>query len=347
VRRVGLVIGAVVVLLLAGLGVWRLVGTDTDPLEDARAAVGTQKGGRVLAQLRRDQPQSAEIHYLSARHARLEGPQEYQTAAQFLDKAASLGWPASEVEKERTILAAATNPARGKAALNNLLAATPRDVDVLLALAELELQTGQKEKAADLADRALRVSPNDARALHLRGTARHQGRRLDLAREDLEAAVSAAPDSVEFPKARLTLGICLLDLGDFGRARELFLAARADDPDNALAVFGVGRTSAYLGQFDEAEQAFQAVLAKRPGHVETLVSLAQVVEQKGDLSRAAEYLEQAATAEPDRLETHARLAKLLAALGRTKQAAYHEARFRELDPTRKPTSPGPNPKGDR
>src|SRR5262249_12570666 len=155
---------------------------------------------------------------------------------------------------------------RAKPALERLLAAEPDNADVLLALAEGELAAGRPEQAAELAGRAVLQAPADARALAIRGAARLQARRLDLARADLAAVVAGDPDAIVFPQARLTLALCLLDLGDFGRALELFRACRTDEPNNLLALFGVGRAASHLGRFDEAEVAFRAVLVLRPGH---------------------------------------------------------------------------------
>ena len=89
----------------------------------------------------------------------------------------------------------------------------------------------------------LNIVHEDDRALYLRGVAWQEGRRLDLARADLEAAVAAGPNALDYPKARQALAICLLDLGDFPPAADLFRAALVDDPDDVYALFGSGRAS--------------------------------------------------------------------------------------------------------
>jgi tetratricopeptide (TPR) repeat protein len=345
VKRKVLASGLVVVsLLIVGGIVWhRAHPSSSEPLAKVRAELGTRTATRSLEQLRQKSPDNAEVQFLSASQARLEGRAE--AAAAHLKRASELGWSSWQIERERLFILALFDFRRARPGLEDLLASDPHDSEALLAMANGELRAGRPERAAELADRVLGLMPTDAQALHLRGAARLQGRRLDLARADLEAALAAGPDSVAYAPARITLATCLLDLGEFDHALELFRAARTDDPSNLLALFGAGRAASYRGHLEEAEEAFRAVLVLRPGHVETLLALAQIAEQRGDLPKALEYLEDAEKGDPNRLETHARLAKLLAALGQSERAEAHEARYRALDPTRQPpaTKPGESP----
>ena len=167
-----------------------------------------------------------------------------------------------------------------------------------------------------------------------------RARRLDLARADLTAAVAAGPDALAYPRARLALATCLLDLGDFAPALDLFRAARAENPGDLVATFGVGRAAGHLRRLEEADEAFGAVLAARPTHVDTLLARAHVAEQRGDRPRALEHLERAEQADPERRETHSALARLLDALGYADRATAHEARYRALEPTAAPVSGG-------
>jgi tetratricopeptide (TPR) repeat protein len=337
-KRRLLMIGLPALALIAGGVVWWLVHeSSASPLAEASERVGTRSADPLLERLRKERPQNAEVQFLSARQARLAG--RLEEAFAYLRQADSLGWDASRLRRERVLLYARADFPSGRLGLEQLLAADPADAEVLLALGEGELQAGRADLAAGYAGRVLAQAPGDVRALRLRGMVRLADRQLDGARADLEAALSAQPDSLSATAMRLDLGRCLLDLGDAQQALEHFRAARHDDPDNPLAWFGVGRAASYLDRPDEAESAFLTVLKLRPGHVETLLSLAQVVEQRGDLARALGYLEEAESAAPNRLDVNARLVKLLTAMGEHERAAVHEARYHELDPTRKPTPP--------
>jgi tetratricopeptide (TPR) repeat protein len=230
-------------LVVAGVGAaaWWFRSASADQLGDVRNRVGTHSATPVLARLREELPGSAEVFFLSARQARLEDKAEEASA--HLTQAERLGWPGPAVERERTLVRAASDPRRARPVLEALLAADPSDADALLALAQVELQTGKPERAVDLADRVLRDSPTNGRALYVRGSAWARARRLDLARADLETAVATGPDALNYRPAQVALGSCLLDLGEFTRALELFRAVRADEPTNLLALFGVGRAS--------------------------------------------------------------------------------------------------------
>jgi tetratricopeptide (TPR) repeat protein len=316
--------------LAAGGAWWYRAHAGQRRLDEARALVGTRPADAALEDLRRRYPDRPEVFLLSARQARLAG--RPTDAWEHLERFTALGGSAAEAERERTLGRPPADFPVVRPALERLLGPDPGDPDVLLALADGELQAGHADAAAALADRAVRQAPADPRALAVRGEAWLRARRLDLARADLTAATGAGPDALAYPRARLALATCLIDLGEFGPARELCLAARRDNPDDLVAAFGVGRTASFLGRLDEAREAFAAVLAVRPTHAETLVSLAHVVEQQGDLPRAVEYLERAERADPRRRETQAALARLYAALGRDDRAAAHEARYRATDP---------------
>jgi tetratricopeptide (TPR) repeat protein len=336
-----LVLGLVLVglpLAVGGLAWWRARSTAADPLAAVRTQIGTRAATTSLEELRREYPRNAEVFFLSARQARWEG--KFDFAAAHLSQAEALGWDVSAIERERVLVGANTDFPRYRPALQGLLEHAPADVEVLLALGEGELRSGRHGRALEYADRVLELEKNNARPLALRGAARLEARRLDLARADLEAALAAEPESPTADAARLALARCLLDLGDFAKARELFRVAAVRDPGNPMAHFGAGRSASYLGSMPEAEESFLAVLKIMPGHVDTLLSLAQVVEQSGDLNRALGYLEAAEKGDPKRLETLSRMAKLLHALGQTERAAAFEERYRALDPTRTPLVPG-------
>ncbi|MDY3555202.1 tetratricopeptide repeat protein [Gemmata sp. JC717] len=340
--RKRLALGLLLVPAAIGLGWWAR-SAQADPLAGVRATIGTRPATHALEQLRREEPNNAEVFFLSAKQARLE--ERPGEVGPHLAQAEQLGWPAPQLDRERTLTRASIDYPRNRPAVEALLRSHPDDGDVLLAAARGELQTGAPARAVELATRALDRAPQNPQARFIRGSAHARAKRLDLARADLEAAVAAGPEVFHFRDAQVALGSCLLDLGEFAPALELFRAVRAAEPANLLALFGIGRACSYLGQWADAEGAYQAILKLRPGHVETLLGLAQVLEQRGDLPQALGHLEAAEKGDPNRLETLARLAKLLAALGQPERARGYEARYRALDPNRLPTGAGQQPKG--
>lgn len=326
------VIVGILLAVAAGVVLWQQSSRFDSRLADARSKVGTRAASPLLDQLAQDYPQEAEIPYLQARQARLAGqPRAVVTA---LDRAKRLNGPAAQINRERLLTLATVDPRSAAGELEQMLASRPDDPDVLLAVASLEMQAGHEVRTLTLVDRVIAADGANLFAHHLRGKCLLQTRHLAEARAELEAAVAGGPEHLTFPAARMDLAICLLDLGDFDRAHELFVAARTDDPSSLLAVYGVGRTASYLNRLDEAETAYRDILQRDPKHVETLLAMAQVVEDRGELSAAVAFLERVVQVEPSRIEAHARLAKLLTSLGNEKQAAVHEARYHELETAR-------------
>jgi tetratricopeptide (TPR) repeat protein len=326
----GLLIAPVIVIVVQGL---RGRSVPPDPLAGIQEKIGTRSVSPLLERLRKERAGDATVFLLSAQQARLEG--KGYDATSYLERAGSLGVSRLLFDKERRVQAAASDPRHAKAILEPLLAGEATDIDIVLTLGEAELQLQQHEGAAKYAEQVLQQTPADVRALTLRGSARFLGRQLGLARADLEAAVATGSDSVTYTAARLTLATCMLDLGEWTRALELFRAVLIDDPTRVVAMFGVGRALSYLGQLEESERSFLAVLQLRPRHVDTLLALAQLVEQRGELERALKYVEEAEKGDPNRLETLARMAKLLTACGQPERAEQYEKKYRALDPTRK------------
>ncbi|QEL13515.1 tetratricopeptide repeat protein [Limnoglobus roseus] len=322
----------ILLVLAAGVVLWLRAGRFDTWLADARDKIGTRAASPLLDQLASDNPDQAEVPYLQARQARLAGkPQDVVTA---LGRAKQLGWSGALLDRERLLTLAAVDPRSARADVARAWESNPDDADLSLALAGCELQAGREARTLELVDRVLTRDPANLFAHHLRGKCLLQTRHLAEARASLEAAFAGGPDSLAHPAARLDLAMCLLDQGEFGRAHELFLAARKDAPSSPLATFGVGRTASYLNRLDEAEEAYQDILRQRPTHAETLLAMAQVAEQRGDLSAAIPYLERAVKVDPERAEIYARLAKLLTAVGDEKQAAVHESRYREIETAR-------------
>jgi tetratricopeptide (TPR) repeat protein len=334
-KRTATIVGVTAIAAAAaGITWWCLREASEDQIASARGSIGTRTAGKLLEQLRRDDPKDPEVQFLSARQARLES--RWATASSYLNRAESLGWPSNEVALERLYILAGEDFGAARPQLQRLIDTDPKNLEALLVAAEGELQAGRFQIALTRAEQAQQIAPDHVRGLYVRGSARQLlQQRLDLARTDLETVYALGAEHVLFRKARLALGMCLLDLGEFGRAFELFRASRDDEPENALAEFGLGRAATYLGDFSLAEQSFVRVLELRPEHVETLISLAQLLEQRGDIAGAIAHLKKAEKREPDRLEVQSRLAKLLAAQGQTEQAAVHQARFREIDAARR------------
>src|SRR5262249_16046576 len=190
-----------------------------------------------------------------------------------------------------------------------------------LALALGWTQTKSYKKAESVADAILGRDPEDGFALCLRG-------RLDLlqhrpfeARPILETAFKHGPSRYYYADARVMLAQCLLEIGDFQAALELYRQCRADEPENTRDLFGVGQCQGALGKWDDATKTFESILHLQPDHLEALSQLAYICEERGEKQKALELLERAVQRDPSWRELHFRTAKILSALGQKDRAA--------------------------
>lgn len=328
-------------LLLAGLialGVaWRRSSAVPRQLAQARAVLGTPASEEVLSRLARAHPENSEILFLEARHARLAGDSDRALAT--LQRAAGLGCPKEEIDRERLLATAQKDFTQAEGLLQSRLDLAPGDADLRLALAMGYLRLRYHEKAENLLTPFLERHPDNGAALALRGRIRLVVGRLDLAQPDLEKALRLGPDQYYAPEARVSLAACLLDLGKFKPAYDLFRTCQAESPDNPTVLLGLGRSARLLAGTDpaywkEAEDAFQRLLALRPGQATALLELAYVHEQRNEFPQALALLEEAEQSQPERYEIYFRMAKVLRALGQDDRAEVYQKRYDAEDKKR-------------
>jgi tetratricopeptide (TPR) repeat protein len=310
-------------------------------LARARAGLGTREAGQLLEQLAQQYPDHAEVRFLNARQLRLEG--QPGRALANLGRAAELGWPRSAVERESLLLRAQTDFPAVEPGLQALLDRDPHDREVALTLCLGWSRQQQLARAEALVNALLASDPGDAAALRVRGRIRLQQGQPHTARPDLETAVRDGAGWYFATDARLLLANCLLELGQFTDALQLFRECRAEEPENVRASFGIGRCHWYLGQWDEAAEAFAEVLRLRPDHLDALAHLAYVHEEKGDPRAALPLLEKALAYDPTWYDLYFRMAKILRALGQTERAAEYQKRALAVQKswTRPRSGPGP------
>lgn len=322
-----MLLGLLAVPALVGLAVYLVQVSQLRRLERGRSLVGTRAGGDFLAELVRRQPQSAEAHFLRGRHLRLE--ENHVEALAELDRAAQLGWPQEQVERERLFSAAAVSYPQALDGLNRLLDANPDDRDALLVSAAGSIRLNRLERAEVLLTRILSANPDDSEALSLRGRVLLRQGHPNRARADLERAMRTGADQLHEGATRLSLANCLLALGNFEEALALYRRCLDADPHDPVALFGLGRTAIHLDQWDVAEGAMEAVLQTHPDHPDTLLELARISERRGDLTRTLELLRRAEARAADRPEVLTLMAKVLRLTGQTEEAERYAARYTE------------------
>ncbi|WP_346288906.1 XrtA/PEP-CTERM system TPR-repeat protein PrsT [Zoogloea sp.] len=167
--------------------------------------------------------------------------------------------------------------------LSSLLAAQPRNVQVLAEMARLELASGRPEAARGLLEKARAAAPSDtAVGLALLETYQRLGQpgaALDLARQLAEQR----PDD---PFVLEALGRAYLAVGDGSGARGAFarLARMADRDAERLIM--IGRLQLAAGAGNDAGASAEKALSVKPGHLPALVLQADAEVLAGNLPRA-------------------------------------------------------------
>jgi tetratricopeptide (TPR) repeat protein len=175
-------------------------------------------------------------------------------------------------------------------ALVEAVRADPGQLDARYDLVLALLETGQLDQAWEQVLRLDVASPEDPQVLALAAWVAVRLRRFDEARGWATGALSAAPDSAlanlavgvsllaeddaaaaepflraaadadPGPTVSLELGLALLDLEQWAKARAAFDRVLLDDPENAVALAGAGAAAAAAGDVIEAKRLLESAL---------------------------------------------------------------------------------------
>ncbi|MBX3210926.1 MAG: YaiO family outer membrane beta-barrel protein [Labilithrix sp.] len=148
------------------------------------------------------------------------------------------------------------------------------------------------------------------------------------------AAVAPA-DTDASVDAMLTAADALTSPLDRPRARGLYLAVLARDPDDEEAAVGLARADAQDGCLALAERGYRDVLARSPGNVDARAGLADVLVWDGRWGAAEVVLDEGITyapLSPDLLSRRARVARLRGEPAVARRFLAEAARVAPLDP---------------
>ena len=120
----------------------------------------------------------------------------------------------------------------------DLVAANPRDVRVLVNLGLAYARQGRASDAAAEFRRAVDIDPDNGLALYGLGDALHRQNRFDEAIQAYEGALGIIPDTAA---VHASLGMAHAGCGEFGMAGAAFARALELDPAHAAAHFGQGK----------------------------------------------------------------------------------------------------------
>jgi len=332
-RKSLLILGMLIpTLAIAGFWIYHERGRRfVEQLDQARQSVGTKQGSLLLEELAKTYSDHAEVQFLSCRQFRLQ--EDSDRALSCGQRAADLGYPTVQVEREMLLVRAPKEFRQVETDLQRLLEANPEDQDVILTLALGWSRNSNLVKAEALVTSILQRDPENGAALWVRGKVRLQKHLPHDACPDLEKAVGSGSDQYYHSRARFQLANCYLELGKFDRALQLFQESRVLEPENPRVLFGMGRCYWFLYRWDEAGASFREVLRRQPDHLDALSQLAYIHEERGkpgDYNQALELLERAAMLDPTWFDLHFRMARIMKSLGQDERAAQEYQRAEQV-----------------
>ena len=248
-------------------------------------------------------------------------------------------WPHSlgALEKERGRLEEA------KAALQRTLELVPGDLPALIYLGDIEISLGNTEAAAQLADKALKISETSPAVLDLAGRVLKLQERHADAIKHFEFALAQVPEA---SRLHYEVGMAYRALGDLDKAREhLGQSGKigVKPPDQLLDMIDDQRTGERLlllegrrafnaGDHAAAAVAFQRAVDAEPESLRARVNLASALAYSGSVPRAIEELQYVLENEPQHQEALFNLGAIYRASGNSAQAIELLQKALEIEP---------------
>jgi tetratricopeptide (TPR) repeat protein len=147
------------------------------------------------------------------------------------------------------------------AAAEKALAADPKNVSLLLKLAQAQASVWQDREAVETLTRALAINPQNADLYTERGHRRLPLRQFSEARADLTRSVALDPKNVE---AYYHLGLSHYFLGEFPKAADAFQHAVDLAPNTDSRINSTNWLYASLRRANQPQQAKEALAAITP-----------------------------------------------------------------------------------
>lgn len=225
------------------------------------------------------------------------------------------------------------------AACMSVLRGEPENAHAFYLLGVLTADHANHRKARELFDRALALSPGNARYLAERARVRVALFDRDGAADDAREAGMAAKLS---PRTLDTIGVVYSRLGLHSDAAPFFQRAVDADPDNPSFLYNLGTALQFVGDFTAAENAFRRAIAREPGHVRAWSSLILMQKQTTEHNDipALETLFAGLTSADDRLHIGHALAKSHEDLGEGDRAMHWLDQAKQLKRRSTPYDPG-------
>ncbi|MCC5822492.1 MAG: tetratricopeptide repeat protein [Phycisphaerales bacterium] len=193
-------------------------------------------------------------------------------------------------------LSEAGRPDLAAGVLRELAERFPDDWLVVLNLAVACDLADDLENAAEYADRATELEPDEPESWRVCGNIYRQLGDPEKTRRRFERLCELAPDD---PGNWYDLGTSLLDLGRWEDAERSCRRALEIRPDHATAMSNLGAALVLQERYDEAEPIILDTLGLIPNDGVTICNLARIYESRGRTAEALELYRRALRDDPE------------------------------------------------
>ena len=204
-----------------------------------------------------------------------------------------------------------------------------RDARVRYHYAEVLIENGRLDDAAEQLELALDQKPGFGEAWHLLGRLALQRGQFAPAADKLSRALALDPSNAAL---RTNLGTALLEQGRHEEAISQLREAAALKPEDAAIRYNLANAFRRAGRLDEAIREYRRVGTLSPDYAPALTALGACLAEQGDLDSALAYCEKALALAPNYAEAHNNLAVTLHRMGRLQEAAERYRRALAIEP---------------
>jgi tetratricopeptide (TPR) repeat protein len=323
---------AVVVLVAAGMGLWRLVVhfRAVTAFNEARAHLAGNNPAAARPFLERcltTWPQSAETHFLAAQAARRDG--DLPAATRYLDEAARLNWVPEAVTLERALITAQNGdlPRVEPLLVHCVKSEHPESQHILAVLVPLYMAHARWVEAEMLAKKWTELQPEFARAWATHGDILERLLRKNESVESLRTAVRLDPNT---PRTKLTLARMLLQAREpADEAARLLESIDTPGPGDPEVRLQLALCREAQGRPDDAAGILDRLLAEHPPTASTLHARGRLEMNRGRHAQALEFLKRAATLDRSDVDLLYTLFLCLQRTGPPAEAQLAENRWKE------------------
>lgn len=224
---------------------------------------------------------------------------------------------------------------RAKRHYRYVLSEEPKNLDVMVELANCYSLTGDFKTAFKFTNDALKIDDKHRDAYVLKGSIYRLVENYEFALSSYQTAVQIDP---EFFIGHLEIGYLHSDLGDHKMALEYYENAVELDPESINALYGVAISHQELQQFEDAQRAYNRLLEVNPKFYISYMNQGAIHhDYLNDLDSAVYYYNKALEVEPEAVRVWHNLGAAYLQQGRKSDAARAFNEVLTLNPDYEPT----------